>query len=381
MVSLFVCGDIINYTRKNDDFISDDLCKVIRNADYSVCNFEAPIHNSFSPAKKSGIHHSQLEITVDKLKNYGFDLLALANNHAMDYDFPGLEKTINKISEVGLEHIGAGENFHIAYKPLIKEFGELKVAFINAAELQYGALHYHNDENTPGYAWINHHNIDKMILELRKECDFIVVLAHAGLEHYSTPQFEWRIRYQQLCDLGADMIIASHPHVPQGYEAYKDSYIFYSLGNFYFDTEKYRYRENRNYSLLIRLEKNKKPIIDFVYHYNNNGVVDISVNEEDILNLNELNMLIGDNYVERNNKIALEVYQNSLKRNLLHSLSAISLEDGLWNNFKQIVKYYLGKNQDNKLELRSHLIRNESYYYAIQRAFEYELQKSRSSNN
>lgn len=49
------------------------------------------------------------------------------------------------------------------------------------------------------------------------------------------PLPEWRNIYKHWIDMGADAVIASHPHVPQGWEYYKEKPICYSLGNFCFD--------------------------------------------------------------------------------------------------------------------------------------------------
>lgn len=37
--------------------------------------------------------------------------------------------------------------------------------------------------------------------------------------------------------MGADAVIAGHPHVPQPWEVYNRKPIAYSLGNFFFDEE------------------------------------------------------------------------------------------------------------------------------------------------
>jgi poly-gamma-glutamate capsule biosynthesis protein CapA/YwtB (metallophosphatase superfamily) len=104
---------------------------------------------------------------------------------------------------------------------------------INACEANFGLIDGFNREEKAGYAWINDPRIDKTILRLRRECDILLVFSHAGLEHYWIPQKEWRARYRHFCDLGADVIIGSHPHVPQAYESHAGSLIFYSLGNFF----------------------------------------------------------------------------------------------------------------------------------------------------
>ena len=57
MQSLFVCGDIINYEHQDGTVCSDELARLIISADYSVCNFEAPIEGYGTPQPKSGAHH------------------------------------------------------------------------------------------------------------------------------------------------------------------------------------------------------------------------------------------------------------------------------------------------------------------------------------
>jgi len=44
-------------------------------------------------------------------------------------------------------------------------------------------------------------------------------------------------RYRDFIDYGADGVIGTHPHCPQGWEKYKGRPIFYSLGNFLFNSK------------------------------------------------------------------------------------------------------------------------------------------------
>ena len=63
-----------------------------------------------------------------------------------------------------------------------------------------------------------------------------------------------RDRYLQYLDLGADVVVGHHPHVPENYELFENGKaIFYSLGNFIFDTDYQRthlYTEN---GILLKL--------------------------------------------------------------------------------------------------------------------------------
>lgn len=56
-----------------------------------------------------------------------------------------------------------------------------------------------------------------------------------GTEFVDNPGLEQIKLAHWLIDIGYDLIIGMHPHVLQGYEVYKDKYIFYSLGNFVFN--------------------------------------------------------------------------------------------------------------------------------------------------
>lgn len=114
-----------------------------------------------------------------------------------------------------MDYVGTDINSEGAYRPFIKHINGIKLGIVNAAESQLGVLDYATKEDEAGYAWINHYKIDQLVVSLKEKCDTVIVFPHAGLEHYNIPQKEWRIRYQQLCDLGADAIIVSHPHVPQ----------------------------------------------------------------------------------------------------------------------------------------------------------------------
>lgn len=68
-----------------------------------------------------------------------------------------------------------------------------------------------------------------------KNTDFKIAYIHWGVEYVNHPSLDQIRLAHWLIDLGYDLIIGMHPHVLQGYEIYKDKYIFYSLGNFVFN--------------------------------------------------------------------------------------------------------------------------------------------------
>lgn len=269
-----------------------------------------------------------------------------------------------------MDTLGVGRNFSEAYKPLIKKINGLKFGFINACEAQFGVLDYYSGESQAGYAWINHPKIDQQIIELKKKCDFVIVLSHAGLEHYNIPQKEWRHRYQHFCNLGADVVVGSHPHVPQGYEKYNESYIFYSLGNFYFDSKNYIKKEDRSYSIILHFEKGKQIYFEPVFHHKQDGFVQISPTEKQI-DLKSLNSKLNNEYKELHDKMSIEIYNKFVKKKLIYSLVPFPYDGNVISSIKTVASIILGRRKkEDKNLLSLHLLRNEAYYYAARHALE-----------
>lgn len=251
MTKIFICGDINNHSF-NGDFIDSSIHQVIDNSDYAVCNYEGTNLGGDYVGKDMVQHPS----TLDTLKKAGFDLLLLANNHITDYGETGLRSTITKIKSLGFDYTGAGFNYEEVYSPLIKKIGNLTYGFVNVCEAQVGQ--FTNRDKKYGYAWLGSNELILSLTRLKDQVDKIIVFMHAGLENYILPLKEYRRFYRFLCDLGADCVVASHPHVAQGVENYNKSLIFYSLGNFYFprngknDDNKDRW--NTSFSIVLNFD-------------------------------------------------------------------------------------------------------------------------------
>ncbi len=375
-VSLFICGDILNKEKTEGLVCSPEMEQLVSSADYSICNFEAPVSGFGKEQDTPGGHHNQRPETIPGLRIQGFNMLLLANNHMLDFGKPALEATLKLAEENGLDTIGAGSDEEFAYQPVVKLIKGLKLGFINACEAQFGVLDYMTGSNKAGYAWINHSVIDKNILLLKKKCDFVIVFSHAGLEDFPIPQKEWRIRYKHLCDLGADVVIGSHPHVPQGYEHYGESLIFYSLGNFYFDTRRYRQKENSSFSVWLELKKGGKPSFRPVYHYKHDGFTDFAP-ENKRVDIDKLNSLLGDAYETEHDKMSMTVY-NRIKNKLTISLFPPIPVDGKIKTFFRMLLSLIIKKKISYRDLHQLILfRNDSLYFAIRHALELKVQNRR----
>ena len=218
----------------SDMKIDDCLRNVLKGGDYNVINFEAPIKTNAKPSLKSGPSLCQDASAPKWLVEHGFNIFSLANNHIMDYGEVGLTATMEAISRAGGKYVGCG-SWEDAYRPIVLIDGELKVSILSVAELQFGILHdIWTQKGQMGGAWINHESIDDIVSDTKENSDYVIVIAHAGLEGLDVPLPEWRDRYRRLVDCGADCVIGGHTHIMQGMETYKGKQIFYSGGNFMF---------------------------------------------------------------------------------------------------------------------------------------------------
>lgn len=368
ILKLFACGDIVNSSAKID-FIDNNLKNIIQSCDVAICNFEGPIKTeNMKPIKKAGPHVCQSKESVTYIKEAGFNFVSLANNHIYDYGQESLVATINELQKREISFVGGGLNFEEAYQSKIIERNGIKIGLLAACENEFGCLY--ENQNRGGYTWLFSEKIEDTIKCLKDRTDFIVLVAHAGVEDIEIPIKEWRDRYKRLCDIGVDVVIGHHPHVPQGYERYGNSLIFYSLGNFYFDTASFADKSDDSYSVILKFEKEKEASFEIIYHKKINGQTSL-VNQNEVgFDLNLLNDMLGVDYQEKNEKMCLELfhkYYYSYYESAVGSLPRNATA-------RKIVGYLIGRllfrkeNMDNKNLLLLHNIRIDSHRFVVQRA-------------
>ncbi|GAB6182731.1 CapA family protein [Thermodesulfovibrio hydrogeniphilus] len=370
-VKLFACGDVVNFKAKQD-FVDNKLIKIIQNSDIAICNFEAPIlHQDMKPIKKAGPYVFQSKKSVQYLKDVGFNMASLANNHIYDYGQKGLVETIKELEKNNIDFIGAGITFEEAYKPKIIEKNGIKIGFLAGCENQFGCLYEKKERG--GYAWLFHSLLDDNVIKLKSQCDFVILIAHAGVEDIEIPIKEWRDRYKRLCDLGVDVIIGHHPHVPQGYERYGNSLIFYSLGNFYFDTCGFQNKSDDSYSVILSLSKNMEIDYQIIYHKKIDGKVCLTDENHVNFSLNDLcDILINEyEYIKQNNELSVKLFNNYYYKYYELSLGIYPISRKILNNVKSVAKYLVNlpnKDKENRALLLLHNIRIDSHRFVVQRA-------------
>ena len=160
--------------------------KLLRKSDLNVTNLETPLTDlRSSPFKKSYKHWSDPKKTTSALRKFGFKLVSLGNNHALDIGVSGLNDTFKALKDSGIEHIGAGLNSASASKPFLTtlRIGEAKqkLAIFASFERFDGYVKKYNWYATiskPGVAALDTKRLHEEIKTLRFDDPDIFVIAY-----------------------------------------------------------------------------------------------------------------------------------------------------------------------------------------------------------
>jgi poly-gamma-glutamate capsule biosynthesis protein CapA/YwtB (metallophosphatase superfamily) len=252
-VSLLFVGDImlsrgVEYLypkyKNTSNYPFQNMKDFLNNFDLTVGNLETPItsHGPYMTPYSLVFNSNPKYIKI--LKNAGFDILSLANNHAMDKGEKGLLETVKFLEKENINTIGVGEKCR---EGIIKEIKGIKIGFL---AYSYTAI---NDGRNISHKFICDFNdqdkIKEDILNLKNKVDFVVIFSHSGEEYKHRPSEKEEDKLKSFIDFGADVVINSHPHVVQKVENYKNGLIAYSLGNFVFDNQ-----ENKDTEIGLALE-------------------------------------------------------------------------------------------------------------------------------
>ena len=100
---------------------SEGIIRLLKDADISIVNLESPVANvNDSKIKKIGPHLHTINETIPYLKECGFNVVTLANNHFFDYGCIGVNNTIESLISNKIEFVGGGRNKEEYIKILYK---------------------------------------------------------------------------------------------------------------------------------------------------------------------------------------------------------------------------------------------------------------------
>lgn len=234
-IRLFFAGDFCSKPTTSLITPSNELKDLLSSCDCRIVNFEVPLKPNIDLPKRNTERFFQNDDVPVFLRNLGFDLFSMANNHTFDWGEEGFRKTKAALGEASF---GAG-TYDEAYKVKIVEIKGVKIGFLALSYAVYTwPLQDTDKREGMGCAYINDLKVNHLIIEAKKNVDYLFVLPHDGIEYIDVPMPETIARYRDFIDYGADGVFGAHPHCPQGWEDYNGKPVFYSLGNFFFNSKK-----------------------------------------------------------------------------------------------------------------------------------------------
>lgn len=130
--SVVAAGDSFITQRLPRDSHYQALQSYIRTFDIRFTNLEVLLHDfEVYPAPVSGGTWAAARPAVlEDMRDLGFNLLAWANNHVIDWNIDGILTTMKHLDEAGWVHAGMGRNLVEASQPRYVETAEGRVALI-----------------------------------------------------------------------------------------------------------------------------------------------------------------------------------------------------------------------------------------------------------
>ena len=235
----------------DENLLSKEVLDYFHSADHVCANVEGAVINAVDDGSRGVFFHSMNPEAVKVFKKMKADIWSIGNNHTMDAGAEGIVSTKKYAADMGAVAFGAGLNEVEASEPIYLD----EAGGIGMFGVSYMAECIPATATEPGiFRWDDMEYIQKRINEVKSKCRWCIVVSHGGEEFTSLPSPYTRDRYLKFLEMGADVVVSHHPHVPENYELFDNGKaIFYSLGNFIFDTNYQRVHLYTDLGVLLKL--------------------------------------------------------------------------------------------------------------------------------
>ena len=236
---------------EDEHLLSREVLDYLHSADHVCANVEGALIEAEDDGTRGVFFHAMNPKATRVFQNMHADIWSIGNNHTMDASAEGIISTRKIAADLGCMTFGAGLNEVEASEPVYLE----EAGGIGMFGVSYMAECIPATATEPGiFRWDDMEYIEKRIKEIKSKCRWCIVVSHGGEEFTSLPSPYTRDRYLTFLELGADVVVGHHPHVPENYELFDNGKaIFYSLGNFIFDTNYQRIHLYTDLGVLLKL--------------------------------------------------------------------------------------------------------------------------------
>ena len=209
-----------------------DVAPVLRAADIAFGNLEGVLLDGGEPVKTCKdpaacyLFRSPARYAAH-LRDAGFTLMSLANNHARDFGEAGRSASMQILHRHGIRHTG--------------RHGDVARWEVNGVQVAAIAFAPFIDSHD----MLDMARMVGLVNGLKRQHDIVLVSFHGGAEgeaalhlpfaeerYYGERRGDVVAFARRAVEAGADLVIGHGPHVPRAMELYRGRLIAYSLGNF-----------------------------------------------------------------------------------------------------------------------------------------------------
>lgn len=231
----------------------------MRAADLAIVNLETTLTRT---ARYTGYPLFRSPVALaDALRDAGVDVAVMANNHCCDGGAEGIRTSVEELERCGIRHTGVFAD-SVDYQrnhPLYLTCHGMRVALVNYT---YGT----NGMPVPRGMIVNRIDTLRMARDLAaaktRGVDLIVACLHWGIEYERQANASQRQLAAFLRRHGVAVVVGSHPHVVQPWEADSAHVVLYSLGNLV-SNQRRRYTDG---GLVAEIEAVRHPEGRMSYH-------------------------------------------------------------------------------------------------------------------
>ena len=214
------------------------VARKMRDADLAVVNLECAITRSLQHWKgePKAFYFGAPLAAVNALSGAGIDLVSLANNHILDYDFRGLTDTLWQLHAQGIANAGAGANIRQALAPAFVERNGTRFAMVSMCDHQ---ADFAATANRPGMAYIDFADeaealdlMEKALAPVRAAgVHWPILSLHWGPNMVPEPSLLFRRIAHAAIEMGWKILFGHSAHIFQGIEFYRGCPILYAAGD------------------------------------------------------------------------------------------------------------------------------------------------------
>ena len=214
--------------------------------DVRLINLETSVtaHDSYWRGK--GINYRMSPDNFPAITAAGIDICALANNHVLDWGYPGLEETLRTLEQAGVKGAGAGGDLSTAAAPAtVAVPGKGRVLVYSFGDTSSGIpASWAAGGNRPGLNLLTDLSertvriIGEGVRKVKEKGDLVIASIHwGGNWGFEIPAEQVAFAHRLIDDAGIDILHGHSSHHVQGIEVYRDKPVIYGCGDFINDYE------------------------------------------------------------------------------------------------------------------------------------------------